>query len=295
MKPIDWFEKLIRDLHVLDINTSAEMDRRILHDTLKVQQELKQTKLAGTQPDIWRKIMKSSITKLAAAAIIVVIGLGILAIIDTGSKSGVVWADVAQKVEASSGVIFRVRKTGSGDPNDQWPKGYTVMQRNATLSRTDWYRGDQIHRTVYFDLVGKTKIWVAHDAGVYSKETMSDEETQKMRADGLGWTNPQGLINRGLTREHHKLGQKTIDGVLCEGIETNDAGDDVSHFPVKNFSARLWVSVETGYPVLLEIEVIGGDDGSIRHTSMGDQFQWNVDLSAEDVEPEIPADYEPLQ
>ena len=72
MKPIDCFEKLIRDLHVLDINTSAEMDRRILHDTLKVQKELKRTKLAGAQPDIWRIIMKSSITKLAAAAIVIV-------------------------------------------------------------------------------------------------------------------------------------------------------------------------------------------------------------------------------
>jgi len=239
--------------------------------------------------------MKSPITKLSAAAVIIIaVTLGLFEFIGTGSTSSVAWAEVAQKVEASPGVIFRVRKTGEGDPNDQWPNGYTVMQRNATLSRTDWYRGDQIHRTVYFDLVGKTKIWVAHDAGVYSKEAMSDEETQKMRAGGVGWTNPQGLINRGLTRKHHKLGQKTIDGVLCEGIETNDGGD-VSNFPVKSFSARLWVSVETSYPVLLEIEVIGGDDGSIRHTSMGDQFQWNVDLSAEDVEPEIPAAYRPLE
>ena len=116
-----------------------------------------------------------------------------------------------------------------------------------------------------------------------------------MRADGLGWTNPQGLINRGLTREHHKLGQKTIDGVLCEGIETNDAGDDVFKFPLKSFSGRLWVSVEAGYPVLLELEVIGGDDGNIHHTTTLDQFQWNVDLSPEDVEPEIPADYRPLE
>lgn len=239
--------------------------------------------------------MKSPITKLAAAAVIILaVGFGLFEFIDTSNTSGVVWAEVAQRVGASPGVIFRVRKTGEGDPNDQWPNGYTVMQRNATLSRMDWYRGDQIHRTVYFDLVGKTKIWVAHDAGVYSKEAMSDEEIQKMRAGGVGWTDPQGLINRGLTRKHHKLGQKTIDGVLCEGIETNDAGD-VSNFPVKSFSARLWVSVETGYPVLLEIEVIGGDDGSIRHTSMGDQFQWNVDLSAEDVEPEIPAEYRPLE
>jgi hypothetical protein len=80
MKPIDCFEKLIRDSNVLDINTSAEMDRRILHDTLKVQKECKRTKLAGTQPDIWRKIMKSSITK-SAAVIAVVIGVGAIAVV----------------------------------------------------------------------------------------------------------------------------------------------------------------------------------------------------------------------
>jgi hypothetical protein len=79
-----------------------------------------------------------------------------------------------------------------------------------------------------------------------------------------------------------------IDGVLCEGIETTDA----SGLPVKSFTARGWVSVETGYPVLGEIEVV--DDGGIRHTTTLDQFQWNVDLSAEDLEPEIPADYESL-
>ena len=72
MKPINCFEKLIKDSHVLDINTSVEMDQRILHDTLKAQQELKQTKLAGTQPDIRRIIMKSSITKVAAAAVIII-------------------------------------------------------------------------------------------------------------------------------------------------------------------------------------------------------------------------------
>lgn len=80
MKPTDNVEKLIRDLHVLDINTSAEMDRRILHETMKVQQELKQTKLAKTQPDIWRKIMKSSITKLAAV-ITVVVSVGAIAVV----------------------------------------------------------------------------------------------------------------------------------------------------------------------------------------------------------------------
>ena len=80
MKPIENLEKLIRNSHVLDINTSAEMDRRILHDTLKVQKERKRTKLAETQPHIWRTIMKNPITK-SAAVIAVVLGVGAIAVV----------------------------------------------------------------------------------------------------------------------------------------------------------------------------------------------------------------------
>ena len=240
--------------------------------------------------------MKNPITKFAAAAVIIIaITLGLFEFIDTGSQSGVVWAEVIKNMEASPGVIFRIKETGKGDPNEQWPNGYRVMQRNATLSRLDWYRGDQIHRTVYFDLSGKTKIWVAHDASVYHKETMSDEEIENMRGNEGGWINPQALISFCLThaRERKELGQKMIDGILCGGMEGKAANDD-SNPPAKSFVGRLWVSVETGYPVRLEIEAIG-EDGSIRETSTIDQFQWNTDLSPENVEPEIPADYEPLK
>ena len=283
MKPSDWFEKLIRDLHVLDINTSAEMDQQILHDTLKAQQELKQTKLAGDQPDIWREIMKSSITKLAFAAIIVVIGLGILAIIDTGSKSGVAWAEVARNVESSPGVIWRLRGAGSRDPNDDWPNGYKITSRSAAITRTDNYRGGQIYRTIYLNYDAKTVIWVAHDARRYSKEAMSDEQVQRAQADKERWTDPQSLLKLCLSLEHHKLSQKTINGVLCEGIEATVPG---------GITGRMWIAVETGYPVLVEVEAM--DDNGILHTSTLDQFQWNVELSAEDIEPEIPADYESL-
>jgi len=283
MKPTDNLEKLIRDLNVLDINTSTEMDQRILHDTLKVQKELNRTKLAGTQPDIWRIIMKSSITKLAAAAIIVVIGLGILAIIDTGSKSGVVWAEVARNVESSPGVIWRLRGTGSRDSNDDWPNGYKITWRSAAITRTDSYRGGQIYRTIYLNYDAKTVIWVAHDAQKYNKEEMSDEQVQRARADKERWTDPRSLLKLCLSLEHHELSQKTINGVLCEGIEAKGPG---------GITGRVWIAVETGYPVLVEVEAI--DDEGIRHTSTLDQFQWNVELSAEDVEPEIPADYESL-
>ena len=284
MKPIESIKKLIRDLHVLDINTSAEMDRRILHDTLKAQQKLKQTKLAGTQPDIWRIIMKSPITKVAAAAVIITaITLGLFEFIGTGSSSGVVWAEVARNVEASPGVIWRLRGTGSRDPNDDWPNGYKITWRSAAITRTDNYRGGQIYRTIYLNYDAKTVIWVAHDAEKYNKEAMSDEQVQRARADKERWTDPRSLLKLCLSLEHHELSQKIINGVLCEGIEATVPG---------GITGRMWIAVETGYPVLVEVEAI--DDKGIRHTSTLDQFQWNVDLSAGDVEPEIPADYQSL-
>ncbi len=226
--------------------------------------------------------MRSPIVKLGiAAAVLAVVGVGILEFIGAGSPSGVVWADVAKKVEASPSVIFRARSTGSRDPNDDWPNAYNIFWRSATLSRADWYRNGQIHRTIYTNLDTKTLLGVLHDRKMYSKEAMSDERVQQAR-ENRGWSDPQALINMALSLEHRALGQKTIDGALCEGIEVT--GPDGG-------TGRLWVSVETGYPVLGEFE---GTKGGVRQTGKIDQFRWNVDLSAAGVEPEIPAGYDPL-
>jgi len=226
--------------------------------------------------------MKSSMVKLGIAAVIVaVLGIGIVEFLGTGHTSGVVWARVAKNVEASPSVIFRARGTGSRDPNSDWPNGYTIFWRSATLDRADWYRNGQIHRTIYTNLNTKTLIGVLHDHKMYSKEAMSEERVQSARAQ-KGWSDPQALINLALSLEHRALGQKTIDGVLCEGIEAT--GPDGG-------TGRLWVGVETGYPVLAEIE---GTKGGVRHTGTMDQFRWNVDLLAEGIEPEIPAGYDPL-
>jgi len=223
--------------------------------------------------------MRNPIAKLAVAAtILVAIGLGVWAFISTGSHSGVVWAEVAKNIEASPGVIFRARGTGSRDPNDDWPNGYRIFWRSAAVSRMDIYRGGQMYRTIYLNYDAKTTIGVLHHAKKYNKEAMSDQTARAAK----GWSDPQGLINLALSVEHHALGQKTINGVLCEGIEAT--GPDGS-------TGRLWVGVETGYPVLAEREDM---KGGIRQTGTMDQFRWNVDLLAEGIEPEIPTDYEPL-
>lgn len=265
----------------LDVRASDETHDRMRDIVLAAHEPTRET--VPAHPLTWTRsiLMKNPVAKLAVAAAVVaavLIGIGLF----SHSGSGVVWAEVARKVEASPGVIFRARGTGSRDPNDDWPNGYRIFWRSAALSRMDTYRGGQIYRIVYTDFDTKTMIGVLHDAKKYMKETMSDERVQRGR-ENHGWTDPQGLLNLGLSLEHRALGQKTIDDVTCEGIEAT--GPDGS-------TARVWVAVETGYPVLVEIE--GIDEGDVRHTGTMDQFQWNVDLSTDNVEPEIPADYESL-
>jgi hypothetical protein len=272
MRPTEEIKRLIENL---SDKTSAQMDQRVREDIMRALEESNQ-KPALKEPYIRKKIMKSSITKLTAAAVIIVaVILGVFEFVGNESKSGVAWAQVAKNVEASRGVIFRARNTRSRDPNDDWPNGYRIFWRSASVSRMDIYRGGQIHRTIYLDYDAKTVLGVFHDAKKYNKEAMND---QTARGD-KGWSDPQGLLNLGLSLEHHALGQKTIDGVLCEGIE--GTGPDGS-------TGRVWVGVKTGYPVLVEIEGVDGSTGTM------DQFRWNVDLSAEGVEPIIPADYESL-
>jgi hypothetical protein len=270
----------------LDVRASAGTYTHMRNTVLEAHETINKTNSAATPTIAGRFTMRRPMIRFAlAAAIIAAVVLGLFEFIDTGSTTGVVWAEVAQKVEASPGVIWRIRGTGSRDPNDDWPDAYKITWRSAAVTRTDRYRDGQLYRTIYYSLDAKTMIGVLHDAQKYSKEAMSDERVQRAQADKERWSTPQGLVNLCLTLEHHELGQQTIDGVLCEGIEAT-----IPNGP----SGRLWVSVETGYPVLVEVEMIGGDDGSIQQTSTLDQFQWNVDLSAGNAEPEIPADYEPL-
>ena len=61
-----------------------------------------------------------------------------------------------------------------------------------------------------------------------------------------------------------------------------------------SLTARVWVSVETGYPIQYEDEIVGynGEDGQLLRSSvLVDQIQWDVELDESMFEPNIPAGY----
>jgi len=69
MRPAENIEKLIKNTK---IDTNAKVDEAVLDDVLKTFENSKKKKPAVSQPTIWRTIMKSRITRLAAAAVIII-------------------------------------------------------------------------------------------------------------------------------------------------------------------------------------------------------------------------------
>ncbi|MHC4070869.1 MAG: hypothetical protein ACYSWW_14010 [Planctomycetota bacterium] len=239
--------------------------------------------------------MKSQITKLAAAAVIIaVVVLGLFEFIGTENTSGVVWADVVSKVGASRGLIVRCTDYGPSNEDE-----YSIAYTSPTYCRKDFYRDGQIIRTAYVDFTDSdtdTLIDVFHLLKICQTITFRKSENGLFLEWHNDWTNPGFLVQKILSAEHRKLGQKTIEGVLCEGIETTDSA---CFGPVpeklKNLQAefRLWVSVETGYPIMYETKLNAEHQGKMWETqeSVMDQFQWDVELDPNIFEPNFPPDY----
>ena len=68
-------EKVVRDFCVTkksEVKTTAGMDKRIINGALQAHEQFQKMQLAALQPNIRRTIMKSRITKIAAAAVIII-------------------------------------------------------------------------------------------------------------------------------------------------------------------------------------------------------------------------------
>jgi hypothetical protein len=234
-----------------------------------------------------RTIMKSPIVKLAAAAVIIIAVLVGITQFD-GSATSVAWGEVIGRMEASRGFICRRIMTLSNRPGEG---DYRMIYSCPTHTRTDQYEADQITWSRYCDYNARTVVRIEHDNRRYSRHTISEQEAQEHRDE----ISPKWWAQKFKSGECRELGQKMIDGILCEGLETTDETTiGESDPPVDSPMLQLWVSVETGYPVLLEGNAVRATDG-VRIEAVLDQLQWDVELDPSEFEPKIPPDYELMQ
>jgi outer membrane lipoprotein-sorting protein len=118
-------------VHKATIETTREFDDRVLCDALEAQKKM-ETPMARTEPNIWRTFMKNRMTKLAAAAAIVVAVFLGAHFVGGPDMSGVAFANVVRPLLAARTATFTLTRRAE----DQPPLSYDMMYKEPLLSRS---------------------------------------------------------------------------------------------------------------------------------------------------------------
>jgi hypothetical protein len=242
----------------------------------------------------WRIIMKSRITKLTAAAVIMIaLLIGIDQIGGSLDINGVAWGEVVKKVEQIDSFIFQQQiSITSIDEGSaiQMTETTTYVSSEFGL-RQDSYMNGRIVGISYIPPKGTIITQVIPSEKKYRNVSTSDEHIRKTREQ----VNPVGMIKAFMLFKHTGLGRKIIDGVEVEGIEVNDPGFlAILTSAFESAVGRLWVDVETNLPVRIEIVGISGN-GSIETKIVAYDFDWEAEPEPSVFEPNIPDDYTLLE
>ncbi len=297
MRPADKTRQFIKNA---SITSNPEVNKAVLKDLLNELDKSKNIPLDAPQPNIWRIIMKSRISKLAAAAVLVVAAFLALNFFD--KTSGIVWAEVVKRLEDIKTGAYKITTDIKGMPGT--PEGYTThITQDVTLS----YEQSAVRIDSSLQVPSgtrKSQTYILFEESVlitvmpaqkkYRKVIISDEQMQKM---GEEKGDPVTLLKAMLEHDYTDLGRKTIDGVEAWGIEVSDPklgmkmGSFISGGMFDETTVQLWVDEKHELPI--RINATGSSkDGQASMETVYDNFQWDIEIEPALLKPEIPDDYE---
>jgi hypothetical protein len=278
-----------------DVTAGPALHDRVLAQVRRARERSEATP-ALREPVIGRTIMRSSITKLAAAAVVaIVVALGLLEFFGTGARSGTAWARVARKVQDMDTYTFRERRILTAGPR---PEGFGFTADMESIYHcskehgvyVQSYRNGQPFVAFYGLPQSREQVIVDLSSKHYERKPMTDADITEIRD-----LQPQALVPRVLSRKHAEIGQDRIDGAAVLGVQTDDPAAYFRTVPaVEDFAARLWIDSQTDLPVWVEVSYVS-KDSKMRTVLVYDRFRWNVDLAPSLFEPNIPPEFEPMQ
>ena len=267
----------------LSFTAGAELHDRMLDDVLKAQEKSMKQQSVFVLPNIRRFIMKSSITKIAAAAVIIIAGFLVLHFSGGPDMTNVAWGKVLQKTEQIPTVVFNMTAQIA------YPEGKKLVLPSKNYvaggygTRSDIFFDGKLSLINYRLPGRKVAYQVRVDQKKYWRFDLSDEED----ARGRDTDDPRTWLKMILSGDYTELGRATIDGIASEGIECSRP-DMVG----KDRIIRLWVNVETNLPIRIEVEGEQMEAGQMRpHKFVMENFEWNTSLDESIFEPNIPDDY----
>jgi len=257
----------------------------------------------GPSQNIWRTIMKSSITKLAVAAVIIIAcSIGLFLWKSTGS--GIALADVLTRIEQVTGYTYQVNSittrqqlTGTRTSTVLVSKEdgikMTIIKADPNSVQSKRGRRYAVGSEWYLLPRSNSLVLVSHKEKTYDRFIYDGVKLDFYKEQ---YNEPRTIIKQILSCEHKSLGQSVIDGITVEGFQTTDLtygggffGEADRQGEPEKVDVKLWVDVNTFLPVRLEEDIVTKKRGRIYEVSY--DFRWNVIVNPDDFKPNIPEDY----
>jgi len=298
MRPADNIHNQIKKLQ---LKASADLDKRVHDEISQALAHSEKIEPAHAELTAWRTIMKSRMTKWAAAAAVIIIAVivGINHFIGPVNVTSVALADVLERIEQAQAFMYKMRVTTSvgmftGKPAEtiEIEMDYTITISNEygmkwETETTDHNTGKTMTQIMYIRPGQKAAIMIMPEMKKYMQMEFDDDlvaRTKKQNND------PREMIKQIMGCQYTELGRSVIDGKEVEGFHTTDPAMFAGMG--ENIKYTLWVDAKSWLPVRCEMDFKMGEQ--MQASSVIYDYQWDIPVAASDFEPTIPEDYTPL-
>jgi len=234
------------------------------------------------QPILLETLMKSRISKLSAAAVIL-IGILVLTIFFVETNKGVVLAGVLERVEQVRAFMYKTTVAG----NVITVTVSTEYGMKMEMDTTDPNTGESIIQQTFFRPDEKLVITIMPGQKKYTQMEYDDAFFARLRKEN---NDPREMIKQIMSSKYTELGRSVIGSKEVEGFQAADP--TVFNGFAQETNTILWVDVETWLPVRTEIEYMSNDQ--VMASLVIDDYQWDIPVVASDFEPIIPEDFTSL-
>jgi hypothetical protein len=281
------------------LSTNPDRHESIFEKILSAQEQANKNEPATSRINLGRIIMKSPISKIAAAAAIVIacmIGFTMI-----NKTSSIALGDVLKQIELIKAYIYR---SDSSSTDSQIFVGGRTIDTSSEINQTIVFSQEygvkitsELYNTkkeltsleVYWFPRKKTLVSLNHNEKTYKRLEIDDAKYEKLQEESY---NPHLMVKQILECKYESLGRSTIEGIYVEGFHTNDPNYQGGRFKEFPYDIKLWVDIKTQLPVKIEMtSELKGPKGTSKAKIVIDKFQWDVPVEASEFEPVIPDDY----
>ncbi|MHC4313923.1 MAG: hypothetical protein ACYSW3_15810 [Planctomycetota bacterium] len=244
MKSVKDIKQSIRKLQV---ESRDEIHGRVLDKLLRVLDKSKR-QTAVKQANIWRMIMRSRITKLAAAAVIIItVFIGINHFVGSIDGTSIAFGEVLGYIQTSS---YNFDLTGVPITEEQPSEAFTIQAMVLELGRLRLdCSAPKISSITDFNTGKCLLIFHQKKAGVLMENlVIKNMKTE----DGIGGI--YALFSRPIENlwnlqdgTQENLGEKQIDGQRVTGFRVFQKD------PYFEYDITIWANKTTGVPILVEV------------------------------------------